>query len=143
MKKVRGNRSGKPMKRKPKQREEKKPNRSPAKRVRFGEEQRRSGQRFPHGGAGICGSAVLCDEGERWFSAGGSVVTTLRYLYDENRSPVGFGLKNPGDAGWTNFYFAKNLQGDVVTVYRSDYDLSLIHIFLIVPYGKRRRGQIF
>ena len=66
---------------------------------------------------------------------------TLRYLYDENRSPVGFGLKYPAETGWTNYYFAKNLQGDVTAIYRSDasggsYTGTLVAKYAYDPFGQ-------
>ena len=71
----------------------------------------------------------------------GSVSLTLRYLYDESRSPVGFGLKYPTETGWTNYYFAKNLQGDVTAIYRSDasggsYTGTLVAKYAYDPYGQ-------
>ena len=79
--------------------------------------------------------------GERRFTSTGSVSLTLRYLYDENRSPVGFGLKYPTETGWTNYYFAKNLQGDVTALYRSDasggsYTGTLVAKYAYDPYGQ-------
>ncbi len=66
---------------------------------------------------------------------------TLRYLYDESRSPVGFGLKYPTETGWTNYYFAKNLQGDVTALYRSDasggsYTGTLVAKYAYDPFGQ-------
>ncbi|MFR8872993.1 MAG: hypothetical protein ACLVHV_05690 [Oscillospiraceae bacterium] len=50
---------------------------------------------------------------ERRYYASGSERYTMRYLYDECNSPVGLGLKYPGESLWTYFYFEKNVQGDV------------------------------
>ena len=79
--------------------------------------------------------------GERRFTTTGSVSLTLRYLYDESRSPVGFGLKYPTETGWTNYYFAKNLQGDVTAIYRSDasggsYTGTLVAKYAYDPFGQ-------
>ena len=79
--------------------------------------------------------------GERRFTTTGSVSLTLRYPYDESRSPVGFGLKYPTETGWTNYYFAKNLQGDVTALYRSDasggsYTGTLVAKYAYDPYGQ-------
>ena len=79
--------------------------------------------------------------GERRFTTTDSVSLTLRYLYDENRSPVGFGLKYPTETGWTNYYFAKNLQGDVTAIYRSDasggsYTGTLVAKYAYDPFGQ-------
>ncbi len=43
------------------------------------------------------------------------------FLHDEKGAIVGVGVKNAGDARFTHYYYAKNLQGDVVAIYRSDY----------------------
>ena len=54
---------------------------------------------------------------EQRFTSTGAEKYTLRYLFDENNSPVGFGIQYPGGTTWTNYYFAKNLQGDVIALY--------------------------
>ncbi len=44
---------------------------------------------------------------------------TLVYLYDENGAPIGMRYRTPAMAANTfqNFFFEKNLQGDIVAVY--------------------------
>ena len=54
----------------------------------------------------------------------------MRYLYDESNNPVGFGMQYPTETKWENYYFAKNVQGDIVAIYRYDYDASTQK-----PYG--------
>ena len=54
---------------------------------------------------------------EQRFTSTGAEKYTLRYLFDENNSPVGFGIQYSGGTTWTNYYFAKNLQGDVIALY--------------------------
>ena len=54
---------------------------------------------------------------EQRFTSTGAEKYTLRYLYDESNSPVGFGIQYPSETTWTNYYFAKNLQGDVIALY--------------------------
>ena len=63
---------------------------------------------------------------EQRFTASGAERYTLRYLFDESNSSVGFGIQYPSDAStcWENYYFAKNLQGDIIALYRSDYNSS-------------------
>ena len=63
---------------------------------------------------------------EQRFTSTGAEKYTLRYLFDESNSPVGFGIQYPSDAStyWKNYYFAKNLQGDVIALYSSDYNSS-------------------
>ena len=50
----------------------------------------------------------------------------IRYIYDENESVTGISLWYAGVSnGWDNYYFIKNLQGDVLRVYRaSDNSLA-------------------
>ena len=52
-------------------------------------------------------------------------------------------MKNAGDARFTHYYYAKNLQGDVVAVYRSDYNSTsqtyyptLVASYEYDPWGK-------
>ena len=79
---------------------------------------------------------------ERRYYASGSERYTMRYLYDESNSPVGLGLKYPGESLWTYFYFEKNVQGDVIGLYRSDYSSSrgyygtLVARYSYDPYGR-------
>ena len=61
---------------------------------------------------------------EQRFNSSGVELYTLRYSLDENNSPVGFAIQYPSETAWTNYYFAKNLQGDVIALYRSDYNYS-------------------
>ena len=62
------------------------------------------------------------DSGAEWY--------TMRYLYDESNNPVGFGMQYPTETKWENYYFAKNVQGDIVAIYRYDYNASTQK-----PYG--------
>ena len=62
------------------------------------------------------------DSGAEWY--------TMRYLYDESNNPIGFGMQYPAETGWQNYYFAKNVQGDIIAIYRYDYDASTQK-----PYG--------
>ncbi len=55
---------------------------------------------------------------EQRFTSAGAEKYTLRYSFDENNSPVGFGIQYPGETTWRNYYFAKNLQGDVIALYQ-------------------------
>ncbi len=55
------------------------------------------------------------------YAANGAFIRTLKFLYDENNTVVGISVKNAGETSFTSYYYAKNLQGDVVAVYRSDY----------------------
>ena len=77
---------------------------------------------------------------ERRYYSGGGVQYTLRYLYDESNNPVGFGMQYPNSTRWTNYYFEKNVQGDVIGVYQKEGDgNSATHIlaarYSYDPYG--------
>ncbi len=63
--------------------------------------------------------------GETRYTASGSVSLYMRYILDEGNSPVGISLWYPGDTAWTDYHFVKNLQGDVLKVYKvSDGSLA-------------------
>ena len=81
---------------------------------------------------------------ERRYYSGGGVQYTLRYLYDESNNPVGFGMQYPNSTRWTNYYFEKNVQGDVIGVYQKEGDgNSATHIlaarYSYDPYGNPTR----
>ena len=63
---------------------------------------------------------------EQRFTAKGAKQYILRYLYDESNSPIGFGIYYPTASStyWQYYYFGKNIQGDVIALYRSDYNSS-------------------
>ena len=80
---------------------------------------------------------------EQRFNSSGVELYTLRYSLDENNSPVGFAIQYSSETAWTNYYFAKNLQGDVIALYRSDYNYStssyygtLVATYEYDPWGK-------
>ncbi len=81
---------------------------------------------------------------EQRFTATGTKQYILRYLYDESNSPVGFGIYYPTAASpyWQYYYFGKNLQGDVIALYRSDYNSTnktytptLVATYTYDPWG--------
>ena len=81
---------------------------------------------------------------EQRFRANGTKQYILRYLYDESNSPVGFGIYYPTASSpyWQYYYFGKNLQGDVIALYRSDYNSTsksytptLIATYSYDPWG--------
>jgi len=51
--------------------------------------------------------------------ADGTIAYWLRYLFDESDQIIGYSFWCVGDTAWSEYYFAKNLQGDVVGVYRA------------------------
>ena len=75
---------------------------------------------------------------EQRFTSTGAEMYTLRYLYDESNSPVGFGIQYPGGTTWTNYYFAKNLQGDVIALYlwNGTSTGTLVATYKYDPWGK-------
>ena len=54
--------------------------------------------------------------GESHYTASGSKTKGIRYTLDENNSVIGF------TTGGVNYYFTKNLQGDVLAVYNASTD---------------------
>ena len=56
---------------------------------------------------------------ERWNYANGSEYFTMRYVFDQNGSVIGFCTHYPGfpEGYFEHYLFAKNLQGDVVAMY--------------------------
>ena len=81
---------------------------------------------------------------EQRFKSNGTKQYILRYLYDESNSPVGFGIYYPTAASpyWQYYYFGKNLQGDVIALYRSDYNSTsktytptLVATYTYDPWG--------
>ena len=72
------------------------------------------------------------------FTSTGVEKYTLRYLYDESNSPVGFGIQYPSETAWTNYYFAKNLQGDVIALYlwNGTSTGTLVATYKYDPWGK-------
>ena len=81
---------------------------------------------------------------EQRFKSNGTKQYILRYLYDESNSPVGFGIYYPTASSpyWQYYYFGKNLQGDVIALYRSDYNSTsktytptLVATYTYDPWG--------
>ena len=82
------------------------------------------------------GSYILYDivdgvyVGETRHNASGSVAVYIRYILDESNSPVGISLWYPATGGWTDYHFIKNLQGDVLEVYKvSDGSLAASYTY--------------
>ena len=82
------------------------------------------------------GSYILYDivdgvyVGETRYNANGSVSVYIRYILDEGNSPVGISLWYPATGGWTDYHFVKNLQGDVLEVYKvSDGSLAASYTY--------------
>ena len=73
--------------------------------------------------------------GEQRKNGDGTERYTLRYLYDESNRPVGFGMQYPGETTWINYYFEKNVQGDVIAVYEKQGDGSSATRVLAARYS--------
>lgn len=58
----------------------------------------------------------------------------IRYVYDESGSVVGISLWDSDDTAWTEYYFVKNLQGDVLQVYSAD-DETLVTSYTYDAWG--------
>ncbi len=71
----------------------------------------------------IAGSRYL---GEIYYTATGAVDLYIRYNYDENGSVVGISLWNEDGSAWTDYYFEKNLQGDILNVYQDGDSLPTL-----------------
>ena len=78
---------------------------------------------------------------EQRFYPNGSTWYVMKYLLDEQNIPVGFVIWYPGTTYWTSYYYGKNLQGDVVNLYRSDPKgnsdvATLVATYRYDPWGK-------
>ena len=56
--------------------------------------------------------------GEEHFDSNEDVTAYIRYTFDENGSVCGYSVSANGTS-WTNYYFIKNLQGDVLQVFQA------------------------
>ena len=61
----------------------------------------------------VMGGTII---GETRYNANGSVALWMRYNMDADGSIYGISTWYPGDTSWTDYYFVKNLQGDVIEV---------------------------
>ncbi|MCI8620188.1 MAG: RHS repeat-associated core domain-containing protein [Oscillospiraceae bacterium] len=66
------------------------------------------------------------------------------FLHDEHGAIIGVGVKNAGETRFTSYYYAKNLQGDVVAVYRSDYNSTTQTYYptLVASYEYDEWGKV-
>jgi len=55
--------------------------------------------------------------GERYCNPNGRLIYALRYIFDENGSVCGY-MASEDEENWTEYYFIRNLQGDVLKVIR-------------------------
>ena len=81
---------------------------------------------------------------EAQYKAGGTFVRTPMFLHDEHGAIIGVGVKNAGETRFTSYYYAKNLQGDVVAVYRSDYNSTTQTYYptLVASYEYDEWGKV-
>ena len=57
--------------------------------------------------------------GEKHYDENGNLIKNIRYTFDENGSVCGYSVSTDGST-WTEYYFIRNLQGDVLQVYCKD-----------------------
>ena len=71
-----------------------------------------------------------------------SPTQTIIYLYDANGSPVGFKYRSIGYAEdvWDEYFYEKNLQGDVIAVY--DSSGVKLYSYDYTAWGKFARTQV-
>ena len=62
---------------------------------------------------------------------------TIVYLYDSTGTPIGFRYRTPSYAKdvWDDYYYEKNMQGDIVRVYNSE-GVSLVS-YVYTAWGDR------
>ena len=72
--------------------------------------------------------------GETRYNANNTVSLYMRYILDEGNSPVGISLWYPNSTSWTDYHFIKNLQGDVLEVYKVS-DKSLVASYTYDSWG--------
>ena len=77
---------------------------------------------------------------ENRFRANGERHWTLQFQYDQNGSPVGVSFRDCGESTFTYvYYYAKNLQGDIVGLYKRNPDgtgAQVIATYDYDPWGK-------
>ena len=77
---------------------------------------------------------------ENRFRANGERHWTLQFQYDQNGSPVGVSFRDCGESTFTYvYYYAKNLQGDIVGLYKRNPDgtgAQVIATYEYDPWGK-------
>ena len=77
---------------------------------------------------------------ENRFRANGERHWTLQFQYDQNGSPVGVSFRDCGESTFTYvYYYAKNLQGDIIGLYKRNPDgtgAQVIATYEYDPWGK-------
>lgn len=85
------------------------------------------------------GSMLLA---EQRYNANGTKSYTLVFSYDENDTPIGISIKAPSETAFTNYYYAKNVEGDVIGLYQWNWSSTGAHTTTKVatyeydPWGK-------
>ena len=57
--------------------------------------------------------------GETRHDRNGNALLRMRYVFDELGSVIGLSLWYNRDTGWSDYYFLKSLQGDILQIYRA------------------------
>ena len=83
--------------------------------------------------------ALLAEERH---TADGALAYTFVFDYDEMGAPVGFALRRGTSDAWENYFYAKNLQGDIEELYRigaTANDCDRVAYYEYDPWGKPLR----
>ena len=83
--------------------------------------------------------ALLAEERH---TADGALAYTFVFDYDEMGAPVGFALRRGTSGTWENYFYAKNLQGDIEELYRigaTANDCDRVAYYEYDPWGKPLR----
>ena len=79
---------------------------------------------------------------EQRYNANGTKSYTFVFNYDENDTPIGISIKSPGASSFTNYYYAKNVEGDVIGLYQwiwsstGAHTASKVATYEYDPWGK-------
>ena len=80
---------------------------------------------------------------EQRYDSAGNRAYTLQFSYDENDSPIGVAIKAATAAKFTYYYFGKNIQGDIVDLYRWNWSESGNHtVTKVATYTYDPWGQL-
>ena len=100
--------------------------------------------RHPDGTSALSGAHIAdgLTAAEQRFNSSGAEQYTLRYYMDESGEPVGIGYQSSTGTTWTNYYFAKNAQGDVMALYQSVAGNNVYNPILIARYTYDAWGNL-
>ena len=73
--------------------------------------------------------------GHTEYTSTGTQAYDMRYIFGDDGSIVGFSYWGSGYTAWVHYYFVKNLQGDVMYVYRAS-DNARVASYTYDPFGR-------